>query len=211
VTAPIPVSSEELPTAFAVTWDYRCPFARNAHEHIVTALEGGAPFEVTFVPFSLGEMHLEEGEPSVFDNPEKRRDHLAMEAGLVVRDKLPERFLQVHKALFALRHDEARDLRDEAVLREVLSAQGVDADVVFDEIESGWPAATFRKEHDLAVSEHSVWGVPTFIAGSQAVFVRVMTRPQGDTGLAQRTLERVLRIFVDLPELNEYKHTTIPR
>jgi hypothetical protein len=197
--------------SFAVTWDYRCPFARNAHEHIVTALEGGAPFDVTFLPFSLGEMHLEEGQPSVFDDPEQRSSHLAIEAGIVVRDKLPDRFLQVHRALFALRHDEAADLKDEAALREVLSRQEVDADFVFSEIASGWPAAEFRKEHDIAVSSHSVWGVPTFIVGQQSVFVRLMTRPEGDAGLAQQTIERVLRIFVDLPELNEYKHTTIPR
>lgn len=211
MTAPTPVSDERLPTAFAVTWDYRCPFARNAHEHILTALEGGAPFDVTFVPFSLGEMHVEEGEPSVFDDPAKRRDHLAIEAGIVVRDKLPERFRLVHRAFFALRHDDARDLRDEAALREVLFAQGVDADFVFGEIESGWPAAAFRKEHDLAVREHQVWGVPTFVVGDEAVFVRIMTRPGGDAGIAQRTIERVLRILAEAPELNEYKHTTIPR
>jgi len=39
--------------SFAVTWDYLCPFARNAHEHLVAGLEGGAPWDVTFSPFSL--------------------------------------------------------------------------------------------------------------------------------------------------------------
>ena len=32
--------------SFAVTWDYRCPFARNAHEHLAAALAGGADWEV---------------------------------------------------------------------------------------------------------------------------------------------------------------------
>ncbi len=209
--SPVAAPPEELPTTFALTWDYRCPFARNAHEHVVTALEGGAPFDVRFVPFSLGEMHVEEGEVSVFDNPDKRVDHLAIEAGIVVRDKRPADFLRVHRALFGLRHDDAGDLKDEEQLREALSRKGVDPDFVFHEIESGWPAATFRKEHEAAVSEHSVWGVPTFVIGSQSVFVRLMTRPEGDAGLAQRTIERVLRLFVDLPELNEFKHTSIPR
>ena len=36
-----------MPThTFAVTWDYRCPFARNAHEHVVTGLQGGADWDV---------------------------------------------------------------------------------------------------------------------------------------------------------------------
>ena len=29
-------------TPFAVTWDYRCPFARNAHEHVLDGLAAGA-------------------------------------------------------------------------------------------------------------------------------------------------------------------------
>ena len=28
-------------TTFAVNWDYRCPFARNAHEHVVAGLATG--------------------------------------------------------------------------------------------------------------------------------------------------------------------------
>ena len=32
--------------SFDVNWDYRCPFARNAHEHLVAALAGGADWEV---------------------------------------------------------------------------------------------------------------------------------------------------------------------
>jgi len=28
-------------TNFAITWDYRCPYARNANEHVIAALLGG--------------------------------------------------------------------------------------------------------------------------------------------------------------------------
>ena len=31
-----------MTSAFAVTWDYRCPFARNIHEHLLTGLAAGA-------------------------------------------------------------------------------------------------------------------------------------------------------------------------
>lgn len=203
--------SSQSSSSFGITWDYRCPFARNAHEHVVAALEGGAPFEVTFVPFSLTQMHLAEGDPSSFDNPAKRQDHLAIEAGLVVRDRMPDRFLAAHRALFALRHDSGGDLRDEGQIRQTLDAVGVDSDQVFAEIESGWPLDTFRKEHDAAERDHAVWGVPTFIVDDQAVFVRLMTRPGDDEAFAQRTIEKLLNIFDELPELNEFKHTSIPR
>jgi len=205
------VSDLALPTRqFAVTWDYRCPFARNAHEHLLTALEAGVPYDVRFLPFSLNQMHLEEGEPPVFDDPARHRDLVAMLVGIVVRDRLSEHWLAVHRALFALRHDEGRDLRDESELGSVLESQGVDANYVFGEIASGWPLDTFRKEHDAAEREHGVWGVPTFIVGDRAAFVRIMTRPNGDLSTARRTIEHIVDTLEGFPELNELKHTSIP-
>jgi 2-hydroxychromene-2-carboxylate isomerase len=162
---------------FAVTWDYRCPFARNAHEHVVTALQAGADWDVDFVAFSLSQGHREEGDPPVWEDPAKARDLLAMQAGIVVRDRYPDLFLVVHSALFRARHDQGRDLRREEVVREVLTEVGADADAVLSEIADGWPLDTFRKEHESSEADHDVWGVPTFVAGSRAAFVRLMNRP----------------------------------
>lgn len=200
-----------MTTAFAVAWDYRCPFARNAHEHVVEGLRAGADWDVTFVPFSLNQPHVEPGAPDVWDDPTKVTALLAMEVGIVVRDRFPERFLDVHQSLFRARHDEGRDTRDEAVLREVLAEQGVDAGAVFAEIEEGWPRETFRKEHEAAVGDFEVWGVPTFVKGDAAAFVRLMHRPEGDGAVATRTIERVLDLLGGFPELNEFKHTSVTR
>jgi hypothetical protein len=60
------------------------------------------------------------------------------------------------------------------------------------------------------VAEHHVFGVPTFIT-DRAVFVRIMTRPQGDGSVGRKAIEQVLSLMADVPELNEYKFTTIPR
>jgi hypothetical protein len=198
-------------TSFSVTWDYRCPFARNAHEHVITGLRGGADWEVTFVPFSLGQVHVEEGQPDVWDEPEKDTGLLALQAGVVIRDQQPERFLDAHEALFALRHDKGLHLRDEAVLREALVAVGVDADAVFAEIATGAPLETVRKEHEAAASHHEVWGVPTFIVGDHAAFVRLMDRPRGDVAVATRSIDRVIDLLGGWPELNEFKHTSLKR
>jgi len=194
---------------FAVTYDYRCPFARNAHEHILDALSSGADWSVSFVPFSLSQVHVEEGGVPVWENPEAAADRLAMEASIVVAERDPARFHAVHRALFAARHDEGRDLRDESVVRGALEAGGADADSVMREVEAGWPLEFFRKAHESAAAEHSVFGVPTFIVGDRAVFVRLMTRPGGDGALARRTIEKVVKLVIDEPDLNEFKHTTI--
>ena len=198
-------------TAFSVTWDYRCPFARNAHEHLVAGLRAGADWDVTFVPFSLGQVHVAEGEPDIWLRPEADSGLLALQAGVVVRDRFPDRFLDVHEALFALRHDAGRHLEDDAELRSVLQQQGVDADAVFAEIGTGRPLATVRDEHTAAADDHDVWGVPTFVQGDRAVFVRLMERPRGDGDLATRTIDKVVGLLGDFPELNEFKHTSLKR
>ena len=67
---------------FSVNWDYRCPFARNAHEHVMAALDAGADWDVTYVAFSLNQAHVEEGQPDVWDDPEKASSLLAMQVGI---------------------------------------------------------------------------------------------------------------------------------
>jgi 2-hydroxychromene-2-carboxylate isomerase len=196
---------------FSVTWDYRCPFARNAHEHLVAALDSGVSWEVTFLPYSLSQVHVPEDGVPVWEDPSKEPDLLAMECALVARDRYPDRFLALHRALFEARHDQARDLRERAVVADVLSETGIPVDDVFDEVASGRPRAGFRAAHEEAVDRFEVFGVPTFVLGEQAVFVRLMTRPGGDADLARRTIERVLSLLEDAPELNEYKHTSLSR
>jgi hypothetical protein len=195
---------------FAVTWDYRCPFARNAHELVLAGLAGGAPWDVRFVPFSLSQAHVEDGGTDVWDDPASDSGLPALQVGVVVRDWFPDRFPAVHGALFALRHDQGQSLRDEALLRDLLTANSVDADAVFDEIATGKPLAMIKAEHSEAVERWQVWGVPTFIVGESSAFVRFMHRPEGDMSVGRTSIDRVIDLLA-WPELNEFKHTSIPR
>ncbi len=196
---------------FAVTWDYRCPFARNMHEHLVTALRAGADWDVTFVPFSLGQVHVPEGGLAVWEDPDKQRDLMATAAAVVVRDRHPAQFLDLHESLFAARHELGLDLREREVVAGLLTGAGVPADEILAEVEAGEPTKTLRLEHERSVADHNVWGVPTFIAGGRAVFVRVMHRPAGDAEVARATIEKVVRLMVDEPDLNEFKETSVRR
>ncbi len=196
---------------FAVTWDYRCPFARNAHEHLLDALGAGAPWEVTYLPFFLNQVHVAEGGTPAWDDPAAAPDLLPLAAGVVVRDRFADHFPKVHRALFAARHDERRDLRERDVVVEALRGAGVDADAVLGEVDAGWPAKVVRDEHERAVADLAVFGVPTFVVGDRAVFVRIMDRPDGDGRVGRGRIEQVLDLLEDHPELNEFKHTRIPR
>jgi hypothetical protein len=82
---------------------------------------------------------------------------------------------------------------------------------VFAAIADGWPRRAFREAHEASVTDHRVFGVPTFISGDASAFVRIMTRPHGDTGLARSTIEHVLELLTRHPEINEFKHTSISR
>ncbi len=196
-------------TSFSVTFDYRCPFARNVNEHVVAGLQAGATWEVTFLPFNLDETHVEEGEPSAFEDPVKVTNTLALQAGVVVRDTLPDKFLDVHLGLFRARHDESRDLRDKEVIGSVLESCGVDAAGVFDAMDEGWPLERVRQEHEKVVNDYQVFGVPTFILNDCAVFVRLMNRPKDGVRDPKEAVGFILDLIANNPDINELKHTTI--
>ena len=192
----------------SVTFDYRCPFARNAHEGVVAAIRSDALTDVEwrFVPFSLDQSHLEEGQTPVWDQEPAAwgTGVLALLYGIAVRDAFPDRFLDAHLALFAARHDQGRHLEDEEVLRDVVASVGLDAGAVADEVWSGRPLKTLMTEHLHAVGEYDVFGVPTFVEHDEAVFVRFMDRGRVDD------LERMVDLL-DWTRLNEFKRTRLPR
>ncbi len=196
-----------MPHTFRLTYDYLCPFARIANEAVVHAIRDHADWDVTFHPFSLSEVHVEPDGVSVWDRPlgtEGTRGTRAHLWALAVGDVEPDRFLDFHVALFSARHDDGADIDDPAVLRRTAEAVGVDADLVEREVASGAPASRLAEAHAEAVKRWAVFGVPTFIKGDTAVFVRLMERGRRDD------IDRVLDML-EWTRLNEYKHTTVPR
>jgi hypothetical protein len=198
-----------VPRPFAITYDYRCPFARIAHDHVLTGLEAGADWEVAFLPFSLGQVHVAEGEPDIWERPQDDTGLLALQASIAVRDRQPDVFLTAHRALFEHRHVHAGDLSSRDELTNVLGAAGVDTEALWAEVDSGRPLAVVEKEHSGSADSHSVWGVPTFVVGERAVFIRLLATAEGDGEAAIATVERVLDT-ISWPLLNEFKHTSIP-
>jgi DSBA-like thioredoxin domain len=193
-------------TAFEITYDYLCPFARIANEAVVEALTAGADYEVSFAPFSLTQNHLSESEIPVWDRSisEGGRGVLAHYWGIAVRDGFRDRFNEFHVALFNAKHDELLDIDDPAVLASVAKRVGLDPDHISEVVASGVPAKTLASEHTRLVQDHSVFGVPTFIANDEAVFVRFMERHKLDD------LDKVVGM-VGWTNVNEFKRTTVPR
>ena len=97
---------------FGLTFDYRCPFARNGHEAAVNALRAGEDLDIRFLAFSLDQAHVEEGEPPVWErDPSVWGTGVnALLWGIAVRDAFADRFLDWHIAAFGARHDEGRKI-----------------------------------------------------------------------------------------------------
>lgn len=191
---------------FAVSFDYRCPFARNGHEAVVAGLRAGRDWDVRFLPFSLDQVHVEEGETPVWDrDPDVRGTGvLALCWGIAVRDSFADHFYDWHIAAFAARHDEGRKIAKDEVLREIATSVGLDADAVAAEVASGRPLKVLADEHTEADKRWNIFGVPTFVVGERAVFVRVMDRAN------PTDVDRVLDLL-EWTDLNEFKHTSVPR
>lgn len=193
--------------SFAITFDYLCPFARIGNEAVVEALDEGADWDVRYVPFSLAQAHVEEGDPDVWDRPVRApgtRGVVALQWGIAVRDHFPQRFAAFHVGLFDARHTRAADVDHDAVLGEVAGLAGLDARAIAAVVAGGSALETLAAEHREAVERWSVFGVPTFIAGDEAVFVRLMERHNvADV--------RAVLDMLEWTRLNEFKRTTIPR
>lgn len=189
----------------AVTFDYRCPFARNAHEALIAAQRGDADLDVRYLAFSLDQIHVEEGQPAMWDRPDDERGSgiLPLTWGVAVRDTQPDHFLDFHEALFAIRHDQGERFTPDTV-RAAAEKAGVDVEATATEIATGRPLATVAAEHTEAVARWAVFGVPTFCVDDEAVFVRFMERGRIDD------LDRALGLL-DWTRLNEFKRTRIPR
>lgn len=195
--------------SFAVSFDYRCPFAKNIHLHLISALRGGANLDVTFEPWTLSQGHRADGAPDVWDDPAKESDLLALAYGVAVRDTQPrEVFLAAHESLFRARHEQGVRLATVEEIEGVLQGTAVDIDVVRTDVASRRPyeviADTYRR-----FAKYEAFGVPTFVVGTDATFVRYMTAPSPDVDSAA-IIQSLVTLMATNPELNEFKHTRLP-
>ena len=198
---------------FVLLYDYRCPFARIVHEHVLAARSSGLELEVRFEPFTLDQGHVEEGSAAVWDDPAYDAALLALEVSVAVRDEHPDSFDLLHGILFDARHVRRIPLTTREQLASLLEEAGLDPGEVFAVVDSRGPrrhiAECWQHYHD----ELDVFGVPTFVVNDDdATFVRLMEGPDpDDPGASVAVVERLLHLVIHQTEINELKHTRIGR
>jgi hypothetical protein len=194
---------------FGITYDYLCPFGRNGNEHVVAGLRAGATWHVDLVPYSLAQAKAAESGEVRWDGPAalRRSGLLALAVAELVRAEAPDRFLDVHLELFALRHERAEDLRDPEHVANALERGGVTSALV-DRAEDGLEA--LRAAHESMVARE-VWGVPTLLGSRRAVFVRLLDRPGDDPAASIERIERLVRLVEEDLMLHEFKQVDLPQ
>jgi hypothetical protein len=194
---------------FGITYDYLCPFGRNGNEHVVAGLRAGATWDVDLAPYSLAQAKAAESGDVRWDGPAalRRSGLLALAVAELVRAEAPDRFLDVHLELFALRHERAEDLRDPEHVANALERGGVTSALV-DRAEDGLEA--LRAAHESMVARE-VWGVPTLLGSRRAVFVRLLDRPGDDPAASIERIERLVRLVEDDLMLHEFKQVDLPQ
>jgi predicted DsbA family dithiol-disulfide isomerase len=190
----------------AITFDYRCPFAYNGHSSVIAALREGADLDVRYVPFSLDQVHVPEDEPAMWEREpsEWGSGVLALLYGIAARDQFPDQFVDAHLELFAARHVHSGKLDEEDVLRDAVTRAGLDPDAVAAVAHAPETLKTLAAEHTEMVDDYAVFGVPTFIEGDQAVFVRFMDR-------ANAADVPPMLDLLSWSSFNEFKRTKVPR
>lgn len=196
-------------TSFSLSYDYRCPFAKNIHLHVVAALRAGADFDVTFVPWTMSQGYREAGAPDVWLDPTKDGDLLALAASTSVRDQQPNYFLDVHEALFVGRHVRGLRLATWDDVEAALSGIDVDLAAMRADVASRRPHEVIG-EAFRTFETYDAFGVPTFVLNNDAVFVRYMNPPQGDAAASVELISSITRLIGDRAALNEFKHTKVP-
>ena len=198
---------------FHLLYDYRCPFARNVHEHVLAAMSAGLDIDVTFEPFTLSQGHIEPGQPNVWDDPNQESVLLALEVSVAVRDHFTDHFPALHGALFHARHVDAVALTTKEQITPILEAVGLAADPVYAVVASGEPrtviGAAWTHYHD----DLDVFGVPTFIVDdADATFVRLMDGPdRSDPAASVDVVSGLLDLIIRRTDINELKHTRLNR
>lgn len=194
--------------SFRLNYDYRCPWTAVVHDTVLDGLEAGADWDIRFEPFSLGQVHVPDGGVPIWDRPADDSGLEALQVSVVVRDDRPEAFHAVNRGLFALRHKRGEQL-DRPHIDTVLTDAGLAPGDIWARVEDGSALAIVRDEHMTQVKDLDVWGVPTFMVGDQAVFIRMLERSDGDGQVAIRRVNRVLELIADDANLNEFKHTSL--
>ncbi len=192
------------PITFDVFFDYQCPFVYRVAGLLDAVRRSGREIEVRWRYFSLTQVNSKNDGWTVWDAPgsEKVRGRLAFQAAEAARKQ--GRFEDLHLPLLLARHRDGLDTDQPEVVDEVAAGAGLDMDRFRDDIADPSVLDRLARDHTQAVTEHGVFGTPTFVfADGASAYVRLSEAVNGDG--AVQVFDRLLAVAAAEPRILEIK------
>lgn len=191
-----------------VFYDYFCPFVYRASV-LLQNVGRTRPLEVTWRYFSLAQVNSKDDGWTVWDAPasENVRGRMAFKAAEAARRQ--ERFDDFHMPLLQARHRDRLEIDQADVVERVAVDAGLDLDQFRKDVSDPDILAALARDHRQAVSEHGVFGTPTFVFPDGAsAYVRLAEAPEGLD--ATRVFDRLVSIAAREPSILEIKRPRKP-
>ena len=163
------------PIRFDIFFDYNCPFVFRASRLLEGVRQSGARnVEARWRFFSLTQVNSKDEGWTVWDAPasEEVRGRLAFAASEAARRQ--GRFEPLHEAMLLARHRDHVDLEDRALVETLAQSAGLDLDKFRSDLDDPFILQALARDHTEGVTEHGVFGTPTFVfASGPAAYVRL--------------------------------------
>lgn len=198
------------PIEFDVFFDFLCPFVYRASvlvEHV--GRSGSLRLRPRWRYFSLSQVNSKDDGWTVWDAPEleKVKGRLAFKAAEAARRQ--GRFEDFRMPLMEARHRDRLDIDEVAVVERVAVDSGLDLERFRRDVGDPSILAALATDHTAAVTEHGVFGTPTFVfPDGAAAYVRLAEAVEGPA--ATEVFDRLVTVAAGEPRILEIKRPRKP-
>ena len=172
----------------------------------------GDDLQVDWRAFLLAQVNSKEGPDwkvwEQRDDPISMNALTAMRAGQAALRQGSQAFEAFQLALLKARHEERKDLEDQALIMETARASGLDMARFQEDLADESTLQELGRSHTQAVEEYGVFGVPTFVFPNGASAFLKTYRPPDEE--AVETFDTLNRVMGNLKFLGEIKRPQPP-
>ena len=192
-----------------VFYDYFCPFVYRASV-LLQNVGRTRPLKVAWRYFSLAQVNSKDDGWTVWDAPasENVRGRMAFKAAEAARKQ--GRFEDFHMPLLEARHRDRLEIDESEVVERVAVDVGLDLNRFRKDVSDPDILSSLARDHRQAVSEHGVFGTPTFVFPDGAsAYVRLREAPEvGDD--SARVFDHLVSVAAREPLILEIKRPRKP-
>jgi len=193
---------------FEVYYDYSCPFVYRA-SLLLASVAAERLLDVRWRYFSLTQVNSKDEGWTAWDAPagERVRGRLAFMAAEAARRQ--DRFDRFHATLLRARHEGRINIDEVEAIGQVAEDSGLDLDRFRRDLADPTILAALARDHRHAVSEHGVFGTPTFVFPNGAsAYIRIAEVPGPED--AVKMFDSLIAIAADEQRVLEIKRPVKP-